>query len=138
MRFIHTLIDTVISRMQPMMKGCQKGETPFRLRPLRMTPSRMTPTTVPRMAPWLHEAGVAELWAGMIDVTPDAVPYICEAPALPGLIIGTGMSGHGFGIGPAVGRILADLATGRSPGFDLSRFRFQRFTDGSPVVPGPY
>ena len=117
--------------------------TPFeRMRVLDPPPSetvrRRLNERLPRMAPWLHEAGIAELWAGMIDVTPDAVPYICEAPTLPGLVVGTGMSGHGFGIGPAVGRILADLATGRSPGFDLSRFRFERFADGSPVVPGPY
>ena len=93
---------------------------------------------LPMRTPWLAEAGIAEIWAGMIDVTPDAVPYICEAPALPGLFIGTGMSGHGFGIGPGVGRVLADLVLGRPPGFDLSRFRFERFADGSPIVPGPY
>lgn len=93
---------------------------------------------LPVRTPWLESAGIAELWAGMIDVTPDAVPYICEAPSPRGLFIGTGMSGHGFGIGPAVGRILADLVQGRSPGHDLSRFRFNRFGDGSPIVPGPY
>jgi glycine/D-amino acid oxidase-like deaminating enzyme len=89
-------------------------------------------------APWLADVGIAELWAGMIDVTPDAVPYICEAPAPGGLFIGTGLSGHGFGIGPGVGRILADLIEGRPPGHDISRFRFHRFTDGSPISPGPY
>lgn len=93
---------------------------------------------LPKRAPWLKDVGTAELWAGMIDVTPDAVPYICEAPSPGGLFIGTGMSGHGFGIGPAVGRILADLVQGRSVGHDLSRFRFNRFSDGSPIVPGPY
>lgn len=93
---------------------------------------------LPQRAPWLVNAGIAELWAGMIDVTPDAVPYICEAPSPRGLFLGTGMSGHGFGIGPGVGRILADLIQGRSPGHDLSRFRFNRFSDGSPIVPGPY
>ena len=93
---------------------------------------------LPKRAPWLAEAGIAEMWAGMIDVTPDAVPYICETPALGGLFVGTGMSGHGFGIGPGVGRVLADLVLGRPPGYDLSRFRFERFTDGSPIVPGPY
>ena len=88
--------------------------------------------------PWLEDVGIAELWAGMIDVTPDAVPYICEAPSPRGLFIGTGFSGHGFGIGPGAGRILADLIEGRPPGHDLSRFRFDRFSDGSPIVPGPY
>ena len=117
--------------------------TPFeRMRVLDPPPSeearRRLLERLPRRAPWLHEAGIAEVWAGMIDVTPDAVPCICETPALKGLFIGTGMSGHGFGIGPGVGRVLAALVLGRPPGFDLSRFRFARFTDGSPIVPGPY
>ena len=117
--------------------------TPFeRMRVLNPPPSeevrRRLAKRLPRRAPWLHEAGIAEMWAGMIDVTPDAVPYVCEAPDLEGLFIGTGMSGHGFGIGPGVGRVLADLVLGRPTGFDLSRFRFERFTDGSAIVPGPY
>ena len=93
---------------------------------------------LPQRAPWLAAAGIAELWAGMIDVSPDAVPYICAAPSPEGLFVGTGASGHGFGIGPGVGRILADLMEGRPPGHDLSRFRFERFSDGSPIEPGPY
>ena len=117
--------------------------TPFeRMRVVNPPPSeevrRRLAERLPRRTPWLHEVGIAEIWAGMIDVTPDAVPYICEAPTLEGLFIGTGMSGHGFGIGPGVGRVLADLVLGRPTGFDLARFRFERFTDGSPIVPGPY
>ena len=117
--------------------------TPFeRMRVFDPPPSalvrRRLAERLPRRAPWLAEAGIAEVWAGMIDVTPDAVPYICEAPAPGGLFIGAGLSGHGFGIGPGVGRVLADLVLGRPPGHDLARFRFGRFTDGSPIVPGPY
>ena len=117
--------------------------TPFeQMRVLNPAPSkegqRRLAHRLRERAPWLEEAGIAETWAGMIDVTPDAVPYICEVPPLPGLFIGTGMSGHGFGIGPGVGRVLADLVLDRPTGFDLSRFRFGRFVDGSPIVPGPY
>ena len=93
---------------------------------------------LPERLPWLSPAGMAEIWAGMIDVTPDAVPYLCEVPSHPGLFLGTGMSGHGFGIGPGVGRVMADLLQQRSPGHNLTRFRFERFTDGSEIVPGPY
>ena len=93
---------------------------------------------LPRRAPWLAKLGIAEIWAGMIDVTPDAVPYLCEADSPRSLFVGTGMSGHGFGIGPGAGRVLADLVQGRSPGHDLSRFRLERFRDGSEIVTGPY
>ena len=53
----------------------------------------------------------------------------------PGLTIATGLSGHGFGIGPAFGRILADLMTGKPPGHDLHPFRLSRFSDGSVIAP---
>ena len=36
--------------------------------------------------------------------------------------VATGFSGHGFGIGPAAGRLAADLATGRTPAVDPRRF----------------
>lgn len=73
----------------------------------------------------------------MIDVMPDVVPVVDEVPHVPGLWIGTGMSGHGFGIGPAFGRILADMMSGAEAGHDMSRFRFERFTDGSKLEMGP-
>ena len=87
--------------------------------------------------PQLGPVGVQASWAGMIDVMPDVVPIVDEAPDLPGLWIGTGMSGHGFGIGPAFGRILADLMTGGDAGHDMARFRFGRFADGSKLELGP-
>ena len=65
------------------------------------------------------------------------VPVIDHAASLPGLTIATGLSGHGFGIGPGVGRVTADLVMGRDPGHDLSRFRLTRFSDGSKIVIGP-
>lgn len=76
-------------------------------------------------------------WAGMIDTMPDIVPVVDRIAAVPGLTVGTGMSGHGFGIGPAMGRILAALAMGEAPGHDLTRFRYGRFFDGSAMRLGP-
>ena len=88
--------------------------------------------------PVLADTKLAEAWAGMIDVTPDAVPTLGQDPALAGLYICTGLSGHGFGIGPAIGRVMADMVLGRDPGHDVTRFRAERFRDGSPIEPGPY
>lgn len=76
-------------------------------------------------------------WAGMIDTMPDIVPVVDHCAQIPGLTIGTGMSGHGFGIGPGMGRVLAALVMGNAPGHDLTRFRADRFSDGSPIRPGP-
>ncbi|MGD8841443.1 MAG: FAD-dependent oxidoreductase, partial [Gammaproteobacteria bacterium] len=51
--------------------------------------------------------------------------------------ISTGFSGHGFGIGPGAGRIMADLIQGKDAGHDLRRFRLSRFSDGSKLELGP-
>lgn len=90
-----------------------------------------------RAFPAIGRPGIAAAWAGMIDTMPDVLPVIDHVEALPGLTIVTGLSGHGFGIGPGVGRVAADLVMGRPTGHDLGRFRLGRFTDGTPIRPGP-
>ncbi|MCB2110289.1 MAG: FAD-binding oxidoreductase [Defluviimonas sp.] len=90
-----------------------------------------------RAFPGIGLPPVALAWAGMIDTMPDVVPVLDHAAALPGLWIATGFSGHGFGIGPGAGRVMADLVEGRAPGHDLARFRLGRFSDGSVIAPGP-
>ncbi len=84
--------------------------------------------------PAFRDAQIVQQWAGLIDVTPDAVPVISPVDSMPGLVIATGFSGHGFGIGPAAGRLAADLVTGAPPLVDPAPFRFSRFSDGSPIV----
>ena len=84
--------------------------------------------------PSLGRPKLKTAWAGMIDSLPDVVPIVDHAP-IPGLTIATGMSGHGFGIGPGMGRVIADLVVGRPTGHDLSRFRLSRFSDGSQIRP---
>jgi len=87
--------------------------------------------------PVFRDVPVVQHWAGYIDVTPDVIPYISPIASLPGLVVATGFSGHGFGIGPAAGRLAAQLATGDTPSVDPAPFRHERFADGSPIVLGP-
>lgn len=87
--------------------------------------------------PALGRPQIADAWAGMIDTMPDVVPVVDRVASIPGLVVATGMSGHGFGIGPGMGRVIADLVAGRAVGHDLSRFRLERFTDGTPLALGP-
>lgn len=70
---------------------------------------------------------VQERWAGLVDVTPDAVPVISAVDAVPGFFIASGFSGHGFGIGPGAGRLMADLVAGDTPVVDPAPFRYARF-----------
>ncbi len=84
----------------------------------------------------MDNARVSHAWAGYIDTTPDFVPILDETP-LAGLYLATGFSGHGFGIGPGVGNVMAKMITAAPVEHDLTRFRFSRFTDGSRLKLGP-
>lgn len=83
--------------------------------------------------PAFKDARIEERWAGYIDVTPDAVPVISPVEQLPGFFIASGFSGHGFGIGPGAGRLMADIVTGAPPIVDPAPYRFARFSNGSKV-----
>lgn len=117
------------------------GASPFEFqRVLNPAPNMATLSEVQdsfaKAFPSLGRPKMKAAWAGMIDSLPDVVPIVDSAPVA-GLTIATGMSGHGFGIGPGMGRVVADLVMGRPTGHDLSRFRLSRFSDGSPIRPGP-
>ncbi|WP_260987681.1 FAD-binding oxidoreductase [Roseomonas gilardii] len=88
-----------------------------------------------RAFPAFRQAVPAQRWAGLIDTTPDMIPVISPAEALPGLFVATGFSGHGFGIGPGAGRLMADLVSGDRPLVDPTPFRFARFAERP--RPGP-
>lgn len=116
--------------------------TPFeRMRILNPAPNMTTIDSVQRhfaqTFPSLGRPKLRAAWAGMIDTMPDVVPVIDHVASIPGLTIATGLSGHGFGIGPGLGRVVADLVTGRDTGHDLTRFRHARFSDGTKLTPGP-
>jgi len=83
--------------------------------------------------PQLAGARIVEAWAGMVETTPDVVPVMCEIESIPGFHIGTGLSGHGFGIGPGAGKALAGMLTNMDVGIDMTPFRLSRFFDGSPM-----
>jgi glycine/D-amino acid oxidase-like deaminating enzyme len=83
--------------------------------------------------PVFRQARVVKRWGGLIDTVPDAVPVISGIAEVPGLFVATGFSGHGFGIGPAAGRLAANLVTGEKPIVDPTPFRFTRFSDGSKI-----
>jgi sarcosine oxidase, subunit beta len=89
---------------------------------------RLTPR-VPALAP----AGVAGARSGTDAYTPDKHPLI--GPAGPdGLYIGTGFSGGGAKLAPAVGELVAAELTGGGPSPLLGPYRPGRFDAGTPVV----
>jgi len=82
-----------------------------------------------------HAVSVVKSWAGNIDVLPDALPVIDCPPQVPGLVVATGFSGHGFGLGPAVGRNVARLVSGARSAVSLDPFKLERFALGTYARP---
>jgi glycine/D-amino acid oxidase-like deaminating enzyme len=73
-------------------------------------------------------------YSGLYTLTPDSHPILGEAPAIRGLFLAVGFSGHGFKLAPAVGRGLTELITsGGYQALDLSLLRPTRFTEGQPI-----
>ena len=117
------------------------AESPFeKIRVLDPAPNKalnsIAMDAMRKLYPAFRDVPVVQEWGGYIDVTPDIVPYIGAADALPGLVIATGFSGHGFGIGPAAGKMAAEIAMNETPSVDPAPFRVSRFSDGSPIVLG--
>jgi sarcosine oxidase subunit beta len=82
-----------------------------------------------RRLPVLADAGIAHAWAGLYEMTPDAMPIIGPAAQVEGFFLIGGFSGHGFQHSPAAGRILAEIiAQGTAKDFDVAPFSFDRFS----------
>jgi glycine/D-amino acid oxidase-like deaminating enzyme len=87
---------------------------------------RLTHRRACELFPELDQIPVSDIWAGYIDSTPDGVPAIGEVEGVPGFILAAGFSGHGFGIGPGAGHLIADIITGKNPIVDPVPYRPER------------
>lgn len=84
-----------------------------------------------KMFPTLADLTVTETWAGYMDATPDALPVLGTAESPRGFVFATGFSGHGFGLGPVAGRLVAELIAEGKTSLGIDSFRFSRFAEGA-------
>jgi glycine/D-amino acid oxidase-like deaminating enzyme len=90
---------------------------------------------MPKLFSEFEGARIIRHWAGYIDATPDTVPVISAIDDIPGLHLASGFSGHGFGIGPGAGYLMADIIMNKSPRVDPKPYRFSRMNDGTKFAP---
>ena len=69
----------------------------------------------------------AEPWMGARPCLPDMRPIIGPAPRHKGLWFAFGHNHHGLTLGPATGRLLAEMMTGEAPFADPAPFAMGRF-----------
>jgi D-amino-acid dehydrogenase len=75
----------------------------------------------------LGDAVDAKPWMGARPCLPDMLPVIGRAPRHAGLWFDFGHQHHGLTLGPATGRLLAELMTGEAPFADPAPFAVERF-----------
>lgn len=68
-----------------------------------------------------------DIWYGFRPCSPDGLPYIGRSSKIENLFIGGGHSMMGLSLGPATGKIIADLANGKKPGVEISAFNPERY-----------
>ena len=92
----------------------------------------------PRRIAYLREGGrraiglpsdgpVRRLWRGPRPLTPDGLPVIGRVPRRERVILATGHCMLGLSLGPATGRLVAQVAGGAGPEIDLAPLAVQRF-----------
>lgn len=91
-----------------------------------MTQVQETISWACRLVPAIRKLRMVQVWGGLIDKTPDALPVIERTPEIDGLIVAAGFSGHGFCLGPVTGEILADLAADGRTAHPIAPFARRR------------
>ncbi|MDG6098440.1 FAD-binding oxidoreductase [Alteromonas sp. ZYF713] len=130
-----------ISGPETMRRWTNTQQTPMELtRILDPAPSKSnmkkTLAAVRQLFPALEGIEVVDSWGGYVDCTPDAVPVMSKVDGLNGFFLAAGCSGHGFGLGPGLASIAADLTVGKTTAIDNTPFSLSRFTDGSKLNVG--
>ncbi len=83
-----------------------------------------------QLMPALKNFPVMRAWSGIADMTPDHTAIIGPVRRWPGLLIAAGFNGHGFAIGLAVGRVLADLVIAGQSSVPTEALSLERFPEG--------
>ena len=83
--------------------------------------------TAVALFPCLAGTTILRAWVGIEAFSPDSLQVIGPAPTVDNLFLAAGFSGHGFALGPGVGRLIARyITTGELSGlflpFDPNRF----------------
>ncbi|MBI2253741.1 MAG: FAD-binding oxidoreductase [Proteobacteria bacterium] len=98
--------------------------------PANMRRVRNALAQLARLFPTAVGVQAVESWAGNVDLMPDGIPVLGPVAQVPGLVLATGLTGHGFGMGPIVGKLTSEVIADGKPSLDLTAFRFSRYANG--------
>ena len=90
---------------------------------------------ISELVPAMKELRLTRTWGGYVDMTPDFLPILGAIENIEGFYVATGFSGHGFAVGPIVGKLMAELIIDGSTSVDITSFRPGRFAEGKTPIP---
>jgi sarcosine oxidase subunit beta len=79
------------------------------------------------MVPSLRGVNFLHAWAGTLAMTPDRLPIIGPVEHIRGYLLATGFSGHGFCLGPIVGKLLSEWLVDGEPSLPVEELSLSRF-----------
>lgn len=80
-----------------------------------------------RTLPGVDRRRRLELWTGLRPCAPDGMPVVGRTRRAAGLLVATGHAMIGLALAPVTGRLVAELAAGREPEFDVAMLSPDRF-----------
>jgi len=86
--------------------------------------------------PVLKQVRVVRQWPGLYDMTPDSQAILGAVPEVQGFYLDVGWSGHGFQLGPIVGKVLSEIISGEEPSINVDAMRYTRFAEND-LCPEP-
>ena len=75
----------------------------------------------------MEELAIVEIWRGLRPCTPDGLPIIGRARRLSNLVLATGHAMIGVSLGPITGKLVAEIASDRTPTVDVGPLAPDRF-----------
>lgn len=129
-RLGHWVMDAEVGYLLAPMQAGIRLTTGAELETLEAPPHLEQLAAAERVAKKLFPLGERldpEPWKGARPCTPDMKPVIGPAPGQEGLWLALGHGHQGFTLGPATGRLLAQMMEGETPEIDMAPFRADRF-----------
>lgn len=94
---------------------------------LNLDGMRQSARTVVEVFPHMRQVPLVHAWAGIEGFLPDQIPVIGPSRNAPRAYHAFGFCGHGFELGPIVGRLMAELIVDGVTSLPIEPFRVDRF-----------
>ena len=131
LRLGHTVVDEEAGYvLAPMVQGVRLStgiEFASPNAPANFIQLRKAEKIARKLVPQLGEAVETTPWLGLRPCLPDMRPVIGAAPKHKGLWFNFGHAHHGLTLGPATGRLLAEMLVGEEPFVDPKPYSAERF-----------